>query len=81
MVVSVARLRGVIGPGSTEDNNALVKEILGYCDDDDGRPSSLLRRAIVKARNGDNHIENGKATYETTASRSVVNSHFRIVTG
>ena len=72
MDVSVARLRGMIGPGSTKDDNALVKEILGYCDDDDGRPSSLLRRAIVKAHNGDNHIENGKATYETTASRSVV---------
>ncbi len=65
MDVSVAKLRGMIGPRSTEDDDALVKEILGYCDDNDGRRSSLLRRAIVKARDGDN-IEHGKAAYETT---------------
>jgi hypothetical protein len=80
MVVSVAKLRDIIGLGSTEDDNALVEEILGYCDDNVGRRYSLLRRAIVKALDGDNYIENGIATYETTASRSVVRKKERALT-
>jgi hypothetical protein len=80
MDVSVAKLRCVLGPGSTEDDNALVEEILGCCDENDGRRYSLLRRAIVKAVDGDDFIGNGKATYETTASRSVVRGKERALT-